>query len=45
VEQRLRREGILVRSMADKPLIAGSLRVSIGTLEQMGKFWAAYAAI
>ncbi|QPN71092.1 histidinol-phosphate transaminase [Synechococcus sp. CBW1108] len=45
VEQRLRREGILVRSMADKPLIGGSLRVSIGTLEQMGKFWAAYAAI
>ena len=45
VEQRLRQEGILVRSMADKPLIAGSLRVSIGTLEQMGQFWAAYAAI
>ena len=45
VEQRLRQEGILVRSMADKPLIAGSLRVSIGTLEQMGQFWAAYSAI
>ena len=45
VEQRLRQEGILVRSMADKPLIGGSLRVSIGTLEQMGQFWAAYAAI
>ena len=45
VEQRLRQQGILVRSMADKPLIAGSLRVSIGTLEQMGQFWAAYAAI
>ena len=45
VEQRLRQQGILVRSMADKPLIAGSLRVSIGTLDQMGQFWAAYAAI
>ena len=45
VEQRLRQQGILVRSMADKPLIGGSLRVSIGTLEQMGQFWAAYAAI
>ena len=46
VEQRLRQEaGILVRSMAGKPLIDGSLRVSLGTLEQMQRFWAAYAAI
>jgi histidinol-phosphate aminotransferase len=45
VEQRLRDEGILVRSMAGKPLIEGSLRVSIGTSEQMQRFWAAYAAI
>ncbi|MFO7630748.1 MAG: histidinol-phosphate transaminase [Prochlorococcaceae cyanobacterium] len=42
VEQRLRQAGILVRSMAGKPLIDGSLRVSIGTLEQMRQFWAAY---
>jgi histidinol-phosphate aminotransferase len=45
VEQRLRDQGILVRSMAGKPLIEGSLRVSIGTSEQMQRFWAAYAAI
>ena len=45
VEQRLRQRGILVRSMADKPLIEGSLRVSLGTTEQMGRFWSAYRAI
>ena len=42
VEQRLRQAGILVRSMAAKLLIDGSLRVSIGTTEQMQRFWAAY---
>jgi len=42
VEQRLRQAGILVRSMAAKPLIDGSLRVSLGTLEQMLRFWEAY---
>jgi histidinol-phosphate aminotransferase len=42
VEQNLRQAGILVRSMAAKPLIDGSLRVSIGTTEQMQRFWAAY---
>jgi histidinol-phosphate aminotransferase len=45
VAERLRQAGILVRSMAGKPLIAGSLRVSLGTTEQMQRFWAAYAAI
>jgi histidinol-phosphate aminotransferase len=45
VEARLREAGILVRSMEGKPLISGSLRVSIGTPEQMQRFWAAYAAI
>jgi histidinol-phosphate aminotransferase len=46
VEQRLRHEaGILVRSMAGKPLIDGSLRVSLGTLEQMQRFWQAYSSI
>ena len=38
-EAQLRREGILVRSMAGKPLIDGSLRVSIGTRVQMERFW------
>ena len=45
VERCLREAGILVRSMAGKPLIDGSLRVSIGTTEQMQQFWRAYAAI
>lgn len=46
VEERLKREaGILVRSMAGKPLIDGSLRVSLGTLEQMQHFWEAYRLI
>jgi histidinol-phosphate aminotransferase len=45
VEQGLREAGILVRSMAGKPLIEGSLRVSIGTTEQMRRFWEIYAAI
>jgi histidinol-phosphate aminotransferase len=43
VDQALRDAGILVRSMAGKPLIDGSLRVSLGTLEQMGRFWEAFA--
>jgi histidinol-phosphate aminotransferase len=42
VEQSLRDVGILVRSMAGKPLIEGSLRVSIGNTEQMQRFWKAY---
>ena len=42
---RLRRAGILVRSMAGKPLIDGSLRVSLGTTAQMQQFWQAYARI
>ncbi len=44
VEERLRQAGILVRSMAGKPLIEGSLRVSLGTTEQMQRFWSAYEA-
>ena len=42
VDQALREAGILVRSMAGKPLIDGSLRVSLGTMEQMGRFWEAF---
>ncbi len=45
VEQALRQAGILVRSMAGKPLIDGSLRVSLGTKAQMEQFWRAYAVI
>jgi histidinol-phosphate aminotransferase len=42
VEDRLQQAGILVRSMAGKPLIDGSLRVSLGTTAQMERFWQAY---
>jgi histidinol-phosphate aminotransferase len=46
VEQRLRQEaGILVRSMAGKPQIDGSLRVSLGTHAQMERFWQAWRAV
>ena len=45
VEAALRRAGILVRSMAGKPLIDGSLRVSLGTTAQMQQFWQAYGRI
>jgi histidinol-phosphate aminotransferase len=45
VERRLREAGILVRSMAGKPLIDGSLRVSLGSTEQMGRFWETYQQI
>jgi histidinol-phosphate aminotransferase len=45
VEAELREAGILVRSMAGKPLIDGALRVSIGTCAQMQQFWQAFEAI
>ncbi|MCT0229723.1 histidinol-phosphate aminotransferase family protein [Synechococcus sp. CS-1324] len=45
VESELRAAGILVRSMAGKPLIDGALRVSLGTTEQMERFWVAYRRI
>jgi histidinol-phosphate aminotransferase len=38
VEAGLRARGILVRSMAGKPLIEGSFRLSVGTREQMQRF-------
>lgn len=41
----LREAGILVRAMSGKPLIDGSLRVSIGTTAQMQQFWSAYARL
>ena len=46
VDRRLRQEaGILVRAMTGKPLIDGALRVSVGTGEQMRRFWQAYRLI
>ena len=40
----LRDEGILVRSMAGKPVIDGSFRVSIGTRQDMRRFAEAFAS-
>jgi histidinol-phosphate aminotransferase len=31
--------------MAGKPLLDGALRVSVGTLNQMQQFWAAYGSL
>jgi histidinol-phosphate aminotransferase len=45
IEGRLREAGILVRSMAGKPLIDGSMRVSIGTRPQMERFWTTFQAL
>ena len=42
LEADLRAAGILVRSMAGKPLIDGCFRVSIGTTSQMQRFVEAY---
>jgi histidinol-phosphate aminotransferase len=41
----LRERGILVRSMAKKPLIDGSFRLTVGTREQMIRFFAAFDAV
>ena len=45
VEQALREKGILVRNMRGKPVIDGSFRLSIGTLEQMQQFMQAFAEV
>jgi len=41
----LRGQGILVRSMAGKPVIDGSFRLTIGTLADMRRFVAAFAGV
>ena len=43
VESALREKGILVRNMRGKPVIDGSFRLSLGTLEQMQRFMQAFA--
>lgn len=45
VVQVLRARGILVRSMAGKPVIDGSFRLTVGTLEDMRRFITAFSAI
>ena len=44
-EKKLKENGILVRSMDEKLNLKGSLRVSIGTLQQMKRFWSAFKLI
>jgi histidinol-phosphate aminotransferase len=44
VVRKLRDRGLLVRSMAGKPVIDGSFRLTIGTPEQMQRFMTAFAA-
>jgi histidinol-phosphate aminotransferase len=43
--QALREQQILVRSMAKKPVIAGSFRLTIGTLADMRRFGSAFATL
>jgi len=45
VVEALRVRGILVRSMARKPVIGGSFRLTIGLLEDMRRFVAAFAGV
>ena len=45
VEQKLKSSGILIRNMDKKENLKGSIRVSIGTIEQMKKFWSAFKIV
>ena len=45
IEQRLKSSGILIRNMDNKINLKGSLRVSIGTIDQMKRFWSAFKLI
>ena len=45
VEQKLKSSGILIRNMDKKKNLKGSIRVSIGTIEQMKKFWSAFKIV
>ena len=45
VEQKLKSSGILIRNMDSKKNLKGSFRVSIGTIEQMQKFWSTFKVV
>ena len=45
VEQQLKSSGILIRNMDKKKNLEGSIRVSIGTIEQMQRFWSAFKVV
>ncbi len=42
LEEDMRKRGVLIRNMSNKEYIEGSIRVSIGTKEQMELFWKTY---
>jgi len=45
VEELMKKEGILIRNMGNKKNIQNSLRISIGTKDQMQTFWNSYKKI
>ena len=45
VEEKLKASGILIRNMDTKKGLKGSIRVSIGTIEQMKRFWSVFEVI
>ena len=45
VEKKLKSSGILIRNMDKKKNLKGSIRVSIGTTEQMKRFWSAFKIV
>ena len=45
VEDKLKSSGILIRNMDKKENLKGSIRVSIGTIEQMKRFWSAFKIV
>ncbi len=45
VEQKLKSSGILIRNMDKKKNLKGSIRVSIGTIDQMKRFWSAFKIV
>ena len=45
IDASLREAGILVRDMSSKNLIEGSVRVSIGTTNQMKQFWKVFSSL
>jgi len=45
VEQKLKSSGILIRNMDKKKNLKGSIRVSIGTMEQMKRFWSSFKIV
>tara|TARA_Y100001968_G_scaffold223063_1_gene205817 strand:- start:1791 stop:2906 length:1116 start_codon:yes stop_codon:yes gene_type:complete len=45
IEQNLNSSGILIRNMDKKENLKGALRVSIGTIDQMKRFWSVFKVV